>query len=84
MNEQAAPAPFTAAYWENRATKLLGQVEAMAEENDRLRDLLATYGHHVESCPAFDPPPGLPGFTCECGWAEIEAEFTRSGSQAGA
>ena len=40
MNEVPAPAPFSAAYWENQATKLLGQLEATTEENERRRRLI--------------------------------------------
>ena len=48
----------------------------LVAEVRRLRELLGNYGYHVEYCPAFDAPPGLPGFGCECGWGEVEGEFT--------
>ena len=52
MNEAPAPAQFSAAYWENRATKLLGQLEATTEENARLRGCLEgmayQFGHEFE------------------------------------
>lgn len=48
MNETTPPGPFSAAYWENRATKLAAQLEAMTEENVRLRESLR---HYAEGYP---------------------------------
>jgi hypothetical protein len=53
--------------------------EQMRAELARLRTLLGTYGYHIEYCPAFDAPPGVLGFACECGWGELAPEFEAPG-----
>lgn len=56
MNEAPAPAQFSAAYWENRATKLLGQLEATTEENARLRELLRGVAETFDGVDPVGPP----------------------------